>query len=85
VSTKKAAIDKKSGRVYTVIMERTEVITLLRRKQGDRSLREYAKHVGCSAAYLSDLYRGNRDPGKKIMLFLGLTKRRRVETTYGRA
>ena len=68
-------------------MDRTNVIDLLLRKQGDRSLREFADEVGCSAAYLSDIYRGNRQPGKKILRFLGLRRKRTVEVTYtyGRA
>ena len=66
-------------------MKRADVMDLLMRRQGDRSLREFAVEVGCSAAYLSDLYRGYREPGRKIMRYLGLAKRRSVETTYVRA
>lgn len=57
---------------------------LLQAKQGDKTLREFASVVGVSAAYLSDLYRGNREPGKKIMKFLGLRKSRVVETSYAK-
>jgi len=75
-------------KTYTDInlgMETEDVMKMLRDKQGDMSLREFADVVGCSAAYLSDLYRGNREPGNKIMRFLGLRKRRIVESTYAKA
>jgi len=33
-----------------------------------------AKEIGISAQYLSDVLRGNRNPGKKILDFLGIEK-----------
>lgn len=66
-------------------MQTSDVIKILQAKQGEQSLRQFAGKVGCTAAYLSDLYRGNRQPGKKIMKFLGLKKTRTVETSYAKA
>lgn len=54
-------------------------ITMLRSKIQDRSLRVAAKDFSCSAAYLSDILRGNRKPGPKILKVLGLD--RTVDTT----
>jgi transcriptional regulator with XRE-family HTH domain len=59
-----------------------EVLQLIRFSQGDRSLREFAKEVGVSAAYLSDILRGNRSPGEKILKFFKLKKARTVTVTY---
>lgn len=84
MSTEKAYVDKISGNWYTFGMTRDDVISILQRKQGERSLREFAKELKCSAAYLSDLYRGNREPGPRIMRYLGLTRDRVTNTTYAR-
>ena len=65
-------------------MNTDEVLEMLTRRQKGRSLREFAAEIGCSAAFLSDLYRGNRIPGPKIMEFLGLTKNRTVEVQYAK-
>lgn len=64
---------------------RGEVITMLKAKQGRQSMREFAKVLGCSAPYLSDIYRGNRDPGPLILNYLGLEKVVKREITYRRA
>lgn len=66
-------------------MTKTDVLDLLKTKQGERSLREFAEEVKCSPAYLSEIYRGTRQPGNKIMRFLGLTRRKTVETAYVKA
>ncbi len=67
------------------LMKTEDVIEVLRKRQGEMSLREYARIVGCSHSYLYDLYNGGRSPGNKIMKFLGLKKRRVVETSYVKA
>jgi transcriptional regulator with XRE-family HTH domain len=38
------------------------------------SLRQYAKALDVSPAYLSDVMRGNRDPGPKVLAALGFRK-----------
>lgn len=42
------------------------------------STRAFAKDVGCSAAYLSDFYAGNRGAGPKLLRYLGVIK----QSTY---
>lgn len=44
----------------------------LQHRQGSLSLRAYAHKLKVSAAYLSDVYNGKRDPGKKLLKPLGL-------------
>jgi transcriptional regulator with XRE-family HTH domain len=57
-------------------------VDLLKRRQGDKSLRQFAVQVGVSAAYLSDLYRGNRFPGPRILHFLGLKRNVKKSVVY---
>jgi hypothetical protein len=51
---------------------REDVIEKLKKRQGSRSLRTYAKDIGCSPAYLSSVYNGQREPGKAILDHLNL-------------
>jgi transcriptional regulator with XRE-family HTH domain len=46
------------------------------------SLRQYAKHLNVSAAYLSDVYRGRRDPGPTLLDYLGLERKVVTTVTY---
>jgi len=65
------------------VMNRAQVIELLRKRQGKQSLREFAAALGLSAGYLSDIYCGNRAPGPSILAILGIEKTTTVE--YERA
>jgi len=55
---------------------------IIRKGQRERSLRAYAKEIGVSAPYLSDVLRGNRNAGPKILRFFGLQQRKLVTVTY---
>jgi hypothetical protein len=59
-----------------------DVIKKLREKQGTRSLRTYAKTIGCSAAYLSDVYSDKREPGPKLLDHLDLECQTTVTKIY---
>jgi len=59
-----------------------DVVEQLRKEQGERSLRTYATAIGCSAAYLSDVYAGKRDPGPKLLRHLDLEREKVVTFTY---
>jgi len=61
-------------------MDRDAVVAKLKAGQKKRSLRDYAKALGVTVAYLSDIYRGRRDPGPSILKPLGLEKL--TVTTY---
>lgn len=58
-------------------LSRFQVLDLVRAQvKRAGSLRAYAREQGYSAAYLSDVLRGRRDPGKKILEPLGLMAQR---------
>lgn len=59
-----------------------DVIEKLRQDQGTRSLRTYAKDIGCSAAYISDIYNNRRDPGDLVLKHLGLQAEKVTTVTY---
>jgi transcriptional regulator with XRE-family HTH domain len=63
-------------------LDKHQVIDLIRKEQGKMSLRDYAKSIEISAAYLSDVLRGNRAPGKKIYEHFGLSREKTVTVTY---
>lgn len=63
-------------------LSRDEVNEIIRVRQGERSLRTFAKEVGMSAAYLSDVLRCNREPGPRLLRVLRLDKRKVVTVTY---
>lgn len=45
---------------------------MLEQKRGSRTWKELAAEMNCSAAYLSDVLNGRREPGPKILEYLGL-------------
>lgn len=61
-----------------------DFIQLMKSKQGGQSLREFATSIGVSAAYLSDIYLRNRNPGTKVATALGyrVDKKKTVITTF---
>lgn len=61
---------------------REQVNEMLRKKQGERSLRAFARDMNISAPYLSDVLRLNREPGRKILNMLKLRRIRLVSTHY---
>ena len=67
---------------HACMWRKDEVVEMLRKKQGKDSLRKFAGRVGCSAAYLSDVYRGKRDPGPKLLDHLNLQREEVVTVTY---
>ena len=65
-------------RTYT----QEDVIAMVKKRQASNSLRYMAAKIGISPAYLSDVYRFNRLPGRKILAFLGLRCERVTTYTY---
>jgi len=55
---------------------------MLRKKQGNTSLRQFALELGISAPYLSDIYKGRRNPGPAILRHFGLHKQTTISTQY---
>jgi hypothetical protein len=74
-ATKTDVKDKK-----TVTQE--EIIDLLKKEQGDRSLREFAPIFKVTAGYISDIYNHRRRPGLKVLKYFGIVKKRRVTVDY---
>ena len=57
------------------IIEDSEVRKMIRRACKEfGSLRAFASHLGVSAAFVSDIARGNREPSGKVLEHFGLTK-----------
>lgn len=80
-------VDKHLVRPYSECMEtytREQVNQLIRREQGGNSLRSLAFKWEVSAAYLSDVLLGKREPGPKILSPLGLKRKRTVTIIYTR-
>ena len=65
-------------------MKHEEAVAVLKKKQGDLALRQFAQTLDVSAAYLSDIYRGNRQIGRKILRQAGMAKTVTVLVDYQR-
>jgi len=63
-------------------ISKAELVEAIKKDQGDLSLRAYAAHLGVSAAYLSDFYRGRRDAGKTLLSLFGYRRTRTVTDLY---
>jgi transcriptional regulator with XRE-family HTH domain len=59
-----------------------DVVEQLRKEQGERSLREYASAIGVSAANISLVYTGKREPSKKLLDHLDLERKEIKTFTY---
>ena len=57
------------------ILDESEIRKMIRRECKEfGSLRNFANHLGVSAAFVSDVARGNREPSGKILKHFGLIK-----------
>lgn len=56
------------------VMDKNEMIKYLRAMQGDMTQKAFSSTIGCSTAYLSDIYSGKREPGPKVLKFVGFRK-----------
>ena len=61
---------------------RSQVIETIKRKQGGLSLRQFAESIDLSAAYISDVYKGQRDIGPKLLKRFGFRKEKTSVVTY---
>lgn len=59
--------------------------SLRKQSQARGSQRALAKYLGVSPAYLSDVLKGRREPGPKILDALGMTKRTVYAPTDGQS
>lgn len=64
-------------------MTREQVVKIIRQSiEASGGLREQARRWGVSAAYLSDIMNGRRNPGKKILSHLGLEPTVKITRTF---
>ncbi len=64
-------------------ISRFELLAVLRKQIAkDGSQAATARGFGCSGAYLSDVLKGKRDPGPKILAPLGYTVKSPAELRY---
>ena len=54
------------------------ILAMLRLKQGPQSLRSYAAEIGCSVAYLSDIFLKRRLPGPKVLEYLKIKRQVKI-------
>lgn len=52
-----------------------EVVDLMTKQRGERTLREYAAELGVTNQFLCDIFMRRRNPGEKVLAKLGLTQR----------
>lgn len=55
-------------------LTKEDVLARLRKRQGKKSIRAFASELGLTPAYISDIYRGRRDPGPSVLQLLGIRK-----------
>jgi transcriptional regulator with XRE-family HTH domain len=55
-------------------MSITDLLKLMRKRQGSKSLSDFASDVGVSVAYVSDIYNGKRTPGPKVLNSLNVER-----------
>jgi predicted transcriptional regulator len=70
-----------SDSVMARMLTREQVIKELRRKQGERTNRDFAAELGIHESHIGQIYKGTRDPGESILSQLNLTKRVVYEKT----
>ena len=65
-------------------LDRNDVVRLIEKERNGQSLRAFGESVSLSAAYLSDVLRGNREPGPRLLKILKLRKIKTTTTIYER-
>lgn len=49
-----------------------QVLRILRDRREGRTQKQMAKDIGCAESYVSDVLKERREPGPKILAYLGL-------------
>jgi hypothetical protein len=57
-----------------------ELLALMKKIQGEKTITEFAADLGISKQYLTDMYNGRKAPSDSVSLQLGFQQR--VETRY---
>ena len=61
-----------------------ELVDIIRKRQGKSSLRLFAPTLGVSAAYLSDVYNGNRPVGPRLCAAMGYKRVKTVRIMFAK-
>lgn len=59
-----------------------QFVKLVKSRQGSSSLRVYAKTLGVTAGYLSDVYLGKRDAGPSLAKVMGYERERKTSVCF---
>lgn len=59
-----------------------QVIEILKKKQGKRTAREFARELGFSANYIHYVLTGKQEPSSKLLALVGMRKEKTVTVTY---
>lgn len=62
--------------------DREQVIELLRKRKGSTPLARFAVEIGVKPLYLSQILAGYRNPGIRVLKYLGLGKEKTVKVSY---
>jgi hypothetical protein len=65
-----------------VALTEDDILDIMKAEQGSQSLRVFAAKMGVSAAYISDIYRGRRHPGAKVLDYFGIGKTSQIVVEY---
>lgn len=55
-------------------MRLNRLLKFMKSRQGKRTAKQFAADLGISAAYLSQMYGGTRQPSKQVLKALGMEK-----------
>jgi transcriptional regulator with XRE-family HTH domain len=58
-----------------------ELIAIMKRVQGEKTLTKFAAELDLSKQYLSNVYNGHKEPSERLLHKLGFTR----QTTYVRS
>ena len=63
-------------------MKHEDVVKILKKEQGDLTLRQFAQKLGVSAGYLADIYNHKKQIGRKVLRQFGMDKIVTVDVEY---
>lgn len=62
--------------------DREQVIELLKKRKGSTPTARFAADIGVKPLYLTQILAGYRNPGLRVLKYLGLGKEKTVTVTY---
>lgn len=71
---KDATIQSPMRKKKLKILDGDAVLSILRKKQAERTSADFASNLGISQAYLSEIYAGKKAPGIRVLEHIGLRR-----------